>query len=93
MMTMEGQTDLTFEEVPKGKRAMAVMGKEGDTKYIWDADVPAEVEGARRHFEFMTKEKKYAAFKLVGSDGRGEQIRAFNPEDERVIFVPPMQGG
>lgn len=90
---LQETTDTTFGEIPAGKRAMAVMGAKGDTKYIWDASKPAEVEAARRQFEFLTKDKKYAAFRMTGRDGQGEQIRTFDPEAERIIFAPAMQGG
>lgn len=91
---LQESTDTTFGQVPAGKRAMAVMGAAGDTKYIWDGGNPAEVEAARRQFEFLTKEKKYAAFRMTGTDGgRGEQIRTFDPNAERIIFAPAMQGG
>lgn len=91
---LQETTDTTFGEIPAGKRAMAVMGAKGDTKYLWDAGNAAEVEAARRQFDFLTKEKRYAAFRMTGKDGgKGEQIRTFDPEAERIIFAPAMQGG
>jgi len=91
---MEPQLDKTFGEIPAGMGAMAVMGKEGDTKHIWDKSKPAECDAARALFNTLVKDKKYLAFKVKGSDGsQGEQVKEFNPEEERYIFVPPMQGG
>lgn len=79
-------------ETPTGE--MAVMGQEGDTKHMWDKAKPAEVEAARALFNTLVKEKKYLAFKCVGKNGdKGDQIRDFDPDAERLIFVPPMQGG
>lgn len=91
---METQLDTSFGDVPAGKGAMAVMGKEGDTKYIWDKDKPDEVEIARDTFNKFVKDKKYLAFKVVGEDGqKGEQVRTFDANEQRYVFVPPMQGG
>lgn len=72
---------------------MAVLDHTGDYKIIWDADVPAEVEQARKTF-YELKSKGYAAFKVKGEAGaQGEQVREFNPDAERLIMVPAMQGG
>lgn len=76
---------------------MAVMGREGDTKFTWSRDNPDEVENARQTFNQYVREKKYAAFKVrmvKGSAGeKGEQVREFDPDAEAYIFVPPMRGG
>ena len=90
---MQTQTDTTFGEVPKGKSAMAVMGKEGDTKYIWDRTKPDEVEVARTTFNTFVKTKKYLAFKVNEKGDKSEQVREFSADEERYIFVPPMVGG
>lgn len=90
---MDQDIDVTFGAVPKGRNAMAVMGERGDTKISWDPRVPAEVEAARRQFEFLTKEKRYAAFKMTVSGERDAMIREFDPAAERIILVPQMQGG
>lgn len=71
-----------------------VMGREGDTKLMWDPNLPDEVEGAKRQFDYFTKEKKYAAFACIGDKGdKGEQIRTFDPKAGRIIFCPPLAGG
>lgn len=91
--------DGSFEEVPSGKSAIAVMGEPGDTKHIWDKRKEAEVEAARTLFKKLTKPVKdggagYRAFHVTGKDGeKGEQMNEFDPEAERMILVPPMQGG
>jgi len=72
---------------------LAVMGRQGDTKIIWDSDKPDEVENARRTFNDLRK-KGYLAFSVKGKDGaKGEQISEFDPEAERLILAPPMRGG
>lgn len=67
-----------------------VMGLEGDSKYIWDKTKPVEVEIAKSTFI----KKGYLAFKVSDEKGnKGEQALEFDPEAERYIFSPPMQGG
>ena len=73
---------------------MAVMGKEGDTKLIWNPRDEAEVENARATFNKLRNEKKFAAFKVNPNDGsKGELIREFDPSLEKIIFAPPLVGG
>lgn len=94
MTTLNESADMTFGEVPKGYRAMAVMGQSGDTKLTWDPHEPAEVDAARAQFNTLVRDKKYAAFRMGARDGvQGEQVREFDPNAERIIFVPPMKGG
>jgi hypothetical protein len=73
---------------------MENMGREGDTKIIWDSTKPHEVEAARRQFDFLVKEKGYQAFK-TDKDGKklAERIKEFNPEESRMILVPNFAGG
>lgn len=72
---------------------MAVMGRSGDTKVIWDADNETEVENARRTFKELTG-KGFAAWSVKGRNGdKDHRITEFDPEAERVILVPPMVGG
>jgi tRNA U38,U39,U40 pseudouridine synthase TruA len=72
---------------------MAVMGLAGDTKLLWDADNEDEVENARRTFKDLVGKKKYAAFSVKKGGEQGAQIREFDPDAEKIILVPPMQGG
>jgi hypothetical protein len=69
------------------------MGREGDTKTIWDPDNPDEVEAAETQFETLVGEKKYLAFAVKRNGEKGEQIREFDPTLGKIILVPPMQGG
>lgn len=77
---MKGQISIMFPD-------------KGDVKAEWDSDVATEVEAARATFNKLVTEKKYAAFKLKGSGAKGEQIRAFDPEAEKIVMIPPMAGG
>jgi len=87
------QGDVTFGNVPKGRNALAVMGLDGDTKITWDPRIAAEVESAKRQFDYLTGEKRYAAFRMEPDGERGEMIKEFDPEAERIVLAPQMQGG
>lgn len=76
-----------------GQSIMAIMDRTGDTKLIWNRDNPDEVENARRTFKDLTK-KGYTAFRVEGKDGKqGEKMNDFDPDAERIILAPRMQGG
>lgn len=72
--------------------AMAILGSEGDTKKIWDKNNEDEVEDARASFDRLRK-KGYLAFHVNKKGDKGEQMKSFDPDAERMIMVPPMQGG
>lgn len=83
----------TNTELAPEQGMMCVMNQEGDTKIIWDRRKTEEVENARRTFKHFI-DKKYAAYSVRGKDGeKGDVIREFDPEAERIIFAPPMIGG
>ena len=83
------------EEVELGPNQgiMAALDATGDTKTIWDRTKPDEVEAARATFNTL-KRKGYTGYRVKGSEGaKGEIMREFDPEAERMIMVPPMVGG
>lgn len=72
---------------------MAVLDRvKGDTKVIWDADRPEEVEAARAQFDTLTA-KGYAAFRVTERGRKGEQIRQFDAAAEKIILAPQLVGG
>lgn len=71
---------------------IAVMDHTGDTKIIWSRDNADEVENAKRTFRDL-RGKGYAAFLTDKKGEKAEQIHEFDPNAERIIFVPPMRGG
>lgn len=72
---------------------MAIMSRDGDTKLIWDKDNEHEVENAKRTFDDL-KAKGFLAYKVEGRRGeKGELLREFDPEAEKLIMAPPLQGG
>lgn len=71
---------------------MQVMDPSGHTEISWDADVAAEVAIARTAFTELTA-KGYQAFS-VGEEGRkGERLRTFDPEAEKILMIPQLVGG
>ena len=77
----------------QGDHEMAKMGPEGDIKSIWDRGNPDEVEFAKKQFDKFVGEKKYLAFEVKKDGEQGEPITEFDPAIERMILVPPIQGG
>lgn len=72
---------------------MSVLGKEGDTKVIWNPDNRDEVDQARSTFDNL-KRKGFTAFSVKGKDGEKDQmIHEFDPQAARIIMVPRVAGG
>jgi hypothetical protein len=71
---------------------MSVLGKEGDTKVIWDSDQQAEVDAARAQFDAL-KKKGYAAFNVKKDGEKGSVMKEFDPDAEKIIMALPVVGG
>lgn len=72
---------------------LACLDQTGDTKCMWDKNNSAEVAAAQAQFDSL-KKQGFAAYKAVGEKGtKGELIREFDKDLERIIMVPPMAGG
>lgn len=89
---IDTMTDVTFTGV------MNTLDGNGDTKLLWDKDVPEEVEAARKHFNRLTKPKSkgglgYLAYTVEDGGGKGEHLREFDPEATRIILAPQTAGG
>ncbi len=90
---LQDMTGSLFGDLPEGRCCMAVMGKAGDSKYIWDPNNTVECEIAKDTFDAY-RARGYLAFQVVGKDGsEGDQMTEFDPQAGRIIFVPPMAGG
>ena len=85
----------SFGDLPAGRprHVMAKIDMTGDTRIEWDPAVPAEVEAARRQFEFLTKKQNYKAFRMDGRDEVGEFLDEFDPQAQRITFAPKNVGG
>jgi hypothetical protein len=68
------------------------MGREGDLKVVWDKANEAEVGSARSTFDEL-RAKGHLAYKVKRDGGKGEMIRTFDPDAEKIILAPPMAGG
>ena len=67
--------------------------KDGDIKMMWDKTKAEEIVAADDMFNTM-KGRGYIAYSVVGKNGeKGEVIKDFDPDAERIIMTPPMQGG
>jgi len=77
-------------ENPTGR--CAVLDATGHTELTWDTRDQASVDAARKKFDDLLG-RRYLAFKVNDDGTKGEQIRAFDPEIEDMILIPPMQGG
>lgn len=64
----------------------------GDTKTVWDADNPDEVNQARRTYNDLIK-KNFLAFSVGRRGKKDEQIDEFDPDAEQIIMCPQMKGG
>lgn len=71
---------------------MCVLDDTGDTKIIWDSDKPEEVAAARETFDKL-KAKGYLAYSVDKKGEKGEVIRKFDPDAEKIILAPQTIGG
>lgn len=71
---------------------LAILDATGDTKIIWDPNNTDEVENARRSFTDL-RAKGYLAYKVTPDGSKGEVIREFDPDAEKIILAPPLRGG
>lgn len=74
------------------KHVLSAMDRTGDTKVEWAPGNAVEVKTAQKAFERLVA-KGYMAYKTTARGARGEQLRAFDPQAERIVLVPPMAGG
>lgn len=90
----ESVQEVSLDEVPPGHGVMSMMSpRHGDLRLMWDRGNEAEVGTARETFEKMTREG-HVAYRATGKQGdRGEVMRTFDPEAERIIMVQQNRGG
>jgi hypothetical protein len=79
-------------EVPEGKSVMHVLDATGDTKIIWDRGSEEEVDNARATFERLAKQG-YRAYQVNRRGEKGEMVREFDPNAEKLILAPATVGG
>ena len=70
---------------------LRVLGKGGDIKMSWNSRNEIEVEAVKETFEKKIKDG-WSAFKDK-SGFKGEKIKIFDEDAERIVLVPPISGG
>jgi hypothetical protein len=70
---------------------LRILGKGGDTRISWNSENDIEVAAAKETFEKRIKENWSAFREKKGI--KGDKIKIFDPEAERIILVPPISGG
>ena len=68
------------------------INRKGDLKLSWDSDNEKEVAAAKEVFDKKVKEG-WAAFGEKRLGGKGDRIRTFDSDMERIILVPHIAGG
>jgi hypothetical protein len=68
------------------------MCREGDLKLSWDSDNEKEVTAAREVFDKKIKEG-WSAFGEKRLGRKGDRIKTFDPDAERIVLVPHIIGG
>jgi hypothetical protein len=71
---------------------LSILGTEGDTTLTWNRENPVEIKTAEDKFLALQKEG-YLAFRLEENGEKGELIREFNPNIEKIFMAPQMAGG
>lgn len=77
---------------PTTKRELIILDHTGDTKIVWDSDSQAEKDHARDTFDRF-KAKGYMAYKVDRKGEKGEVMRTFDPDAEKMILAPATVGG
>jgi len=68
------------------------MSRKGDLKLSWDSGNEKEVAAAKEVFDKRSGEG-WAAFGEKRLGGKGDRIRTFDSDMERIILVPQIAGG
>ena len=75
-----------------GGGMIVVLDTTGDTKHIWSRDNADEVAEARSLFDRMVK-KGFQAWSVTRKGDKDARITTFDPQAEKIIFAPALQGG
>jgi hypothetical protein len=77
------------------KHVMNILDQTGHTTHGWNPDNETEVALARDAFN-NAKARGYSAFHVTGDDKnakKGERMTEFDPNAERMMLLPQLQGG
>lgn len=67
------------------------LARVGDVKISWDSEKDEEIAVARETFDKRIKDGWTAFREKMGI--KGDKIKIFDPEAEKIILVPPITGG
>jgi len=67
------------------------LARVGDVKLSWNSENDKEIAVAREMFDKMIKEGWTAFREKMGI--KGDKIRIFDPDAERIVLVPHITGG
>lgn len=70
---------------------LVILGQIGDLKVSWNSGNEDEIMAAKEIFEKRTKEGWSAFREKYGS--KGEKIKFFDPNAERIVLIPQISGG
>ena len=70
---------------------LRILGRIGDVKLSWNAENEKEVTAAREIFDKRIREGWTAFREKMGI--KGDKIRTFDQDAERIILIPPITGG
>lgn len=70
---------------------MRMLGMCGDIKLSWNSSNIEEVKTVRETFDKKIIQG-WSAFREKGGF-KGDKIRTFDPDAERIVLVPPISGG
>lgn len=81
------------ELIERVEHHVRVIDGDGDSRFTWNPNVPAEVEEARKHFNELKTTHRYLAY-TVNEDGTpGEVMSEFDPNAKAVVMRPQLVGG
>jgi hypothetical protein len=73
---------------------MRILDSTGDTLVTWDVEDEAAIRQAEELFAQLTLERKIPFARSAGGSAEdAEQISAFDPSAEEIIWVRPISGG
>jgi hypothetical protein len=73
-------------------RVQIVMDRSGDTRHEFDGADAEAIALAEERFQALTG-KGFRAVALSEDGSPGKLMRSFDPQVERTLFIPHLQGG
>jgi len=70
---------------------LRILEKSGDMKISWNSRNDEEVAAAKETFDKRIKDGWSAFRDKFGS--KGDKIKIFDADAERIVLVPPISGG